>query len=86
MKLAVEEARQREAEASSQLKRRIAELEGTLDSQGGSEQKLREACEQKDMEIDNLQSVLGELTFHSEAAEKLRRELRETKQNIEQLK
>lgn len=86
VKLAVEEVRQKEAGASSMLTKKIAELEDALDSQGGSEQMLRETCNQKDMEIDNLQSVLGELTFHSEAAEKLRKELRESKLEMEHLK
>lgn len=86
VKLALRGLQEKEEEAKQKLVDRISDLENQLQNQGGNEKSLHEACTEKDKEILNLQSVLGELTFHGEAAEKLRKEVRKANQEIDQLR
>ncbi|GMH32187.1 hypothetical protein BSKO_00021 [Bryopsis sp. KO-2023] len=86
VKLAVEEALRKEAETGGHLNEKIEALETSVAKYEADCKSMEKLIEQKDVEIINLQSALGELTFHSEAAEKLRKEMRVAKEQIDDLK
>eukprot|EP00210_Caulerpa_lentillifera_P006870 g6567.t1 len=61
------------------------ELESALEQERKISEDFRIQCETKTQEISNLQIALGELTYHGEAADKLRRDLRAAQDQIQNL-
>ncbi|DBA84917.1 TPA: hypothetical protein ACH3X1_005929 [Trebouxia sp. C0004] len=92
VKLALEEFQKAEAQRGAGSQGEVAELKVGMDSANAQIQQMHEdlqAWEQavaaRDAELRNLQAALGELTFESEAANRMRGEVRSAQHQVDHL-
>lgn len=92
VKLALEEFQKAEAQQSAGNQGEVAELKAGMDSANAQIQQMHEdlqaweqAVSARDAELRNLQAALGELTFESEAADRMRGEVRSAQRQVDDL-
>ena len=86
VKLALEDFKKKFSNEDGTLRSEATELQEELESTKKEHKQCLTQIEQKDAELMNLQIALGELTYHGEAADKLRRDLRSAQEHIQALK
>ncbi|CAD7695117.1 unnamed protein product [Ostreobium quekettii] len=93
VKLALEEHKKQEASVVAKLSKELTDVQSALEvavtrsKQWEKENsEWRDASTQKDKEISNLHTALGELTYQSEAADNLRRSLNQSKAEVDSLR
>ncbi|KAL0048136.1 hypothetical protein WJX82_008657 [Trebouxia sp. C0006] len=92
VKLALEEFQKAEAQRGAGNQGEVAELKAGMDSANAQIQQMHEdlqaweqAVSARDAELRNLQAALGELTFESEAADRMRGEVRSAQRQVDDL-
>ena len=82
VKLALEDFKKDHNSDSSGFKQELSVLQKDFDLANDELKHCKAQLQQKESELTNLQIALGELAYHGEAADKLRRDLRAAHEQI----